>query len=170
MSAFPDPPRYCPERELPETAFVPRRSARPTASLCVDDDSGGNLRFAVDLFNHGYYWEAHEVWESEWNRAGRQGLWATCLKGLIKLAAAGVKFREKNPEGFRRHCLRALELLQPARHAWNPVEHGICPWDWDELLELATPPFEGLLSADDEGSLPHRVWTRTLRWGVFSTN
>ena len=32
---------------------------------------------AIDLFNHGYYWEAHEGWESLWHAAGRRGAVAT---------------------------------------------------------------------------------------------
>jgi uncharacterized protein len=67
---------------------------------------------AVDLFNHGYYWESHESWESLWHAAGRCGPVASFLKALIKLAAAGVKAREGNPVGVERHARRALELLQ----------------------------------------------------------
>lgn len=67
--------------------------------------------YAVDLFNHNYYWEAHEAWEALWHAAGRSGIEADFLKGLIKLAAAGVKQREGNPAGVGRHALRAIELL-----------------------------------------------------------
>ena len=37
---------------------------------------------------------------------------ADFLKGLIKLAAAGVKLREGNPRGVKRHAARAGELLR----------------------------------------------------------
>jgi len=66
----------------------------------------------IDLFNHGYYWEAHEEWESLWHACGRTGTTADFLKGLIKLAAAGVKVREGKPEGVRTHALRAAELFR----------------------------------------------------------
>lgn len=69
---------------------------------------------AVALFEAGFYWEAHEAWESLWHAAGRTGPTADCLKGLIKWAAAGVKVRERRPEGVRRHCRRAAELLRSA--------------------------------------------------------
>lgn len=69
------------------------------------------FRRAVQLFVRGYYWEAHEEWESIWHAAGRRGSTADVLKGLIKLAAAGVKAREGNADGVRRHALRAVELL-----------------------------------------------------------
>ena len=68
--------------------------------------------YAVDLFNHAYYWEAHEAWESLWHAAGHRGTIADFLKGLIKIAAAGVKFREGNSVGVERHSARAQELLQ----------------------------------------------------------
>ena len=49
----------------------------------------------VELFNAGYYWEAHESWEALWHAHGRRGPTAGVLQGLIKLAAAGVKIRER---------------------------------------------------------------------------
>ncbi len=67
--------------------------------------------YGIDLFNHGYYWEAHEAWESLWHAAGRQGSMADFLKALIKLAAAGVKACEGNPTGVTRHATRAQELF-----------------------------------------------------------
>lgn len=63
------------------------------------------------LFNAGYYWEAHEAWESVWIAAERTGLVADFVKSLIKLAAAGVKVREGIPAGAQRHLARAQELL-----------------------------------------------------------
>jgi hypothetical protein len=74
-------------------------------------------RRGVDLFNHGYYWEAHEAWESLWHAAGRQGPTAAYLKALIKLAAAAVKAREGNPAGVARHARRSLELVGELRRA-----------------------------------------------------
>ena len=68
--------------------------------------------FAIDLFNAGFYWEAHEGWEGLWIAAGRTGVQADFIKGLIKLAAAGVKAREGQRVGVERHARRAAELLQ----------------------------------------------------------
>lgn len=66
----------------------------------------------IDLFNVGYYWEAHEAWEAVWIAAGRRGTVADFLKALIKLAAGGVKIREGTPAGARRHLRRAIELFE----------------------------------------------------------
>lgn len=70
----------------------------------------------IDLFNHGFYWEAHEAWESLWHVAGRKGIVADFLKGLIKYAAMGVKVREGNPSGVQRHAKRANQLLSTVLH------------------------------------------------------
>lgn len=65
----------------------------------------------------GYYWEAHEAWESLWHACGRAGQPADFLKGLIKLAAAGVKVRQGQPEGVRNHARRAAALFEQALHS-----------------------------------------------------
>ncbi|WP_437192356.1 DUF309 domain-containing protein [Planctomicrobium sp. SH527] len=64
------------------------------------------------LFQHGYYWEAHEAWEGDWIVLGRRGPLADFTKALIKLAACGVKCLEQKPVGAKRHALRSLQLLQ----------------------------------------------------------
>lgn len=70
-----------------------------------------HFQCGLELFNAGYYWEAHESWEGVWNAAGRQGLVADYVKGLIKIAAAGVKLWEGSSDGARKHLARAEELL-----------------------------------------------------------
>jgi hypothetical protein len=121
------PPRYCPHRPLPPYSYVTGLSPHPTgdprghsfghvepAAKPLDPVSwqtNENYLYAIDLFNHGFYWEAHEAWEALWHAAGRRGPTADFLKGLIKLAAAGVKAREGRVAGVRQHALRAAELL-----------------------------------------------------------
>lgn len=85
----------------PECA-PPTWQALPTCEL---------FQRGLQLFNAGYYWEAHEAWEGVWIAAGRTGLVADFVKGLIKLAAAGVKLREGSSGGAERHLRRSEELL-----------------------------------------------------------
>jgi hypothetical protein len=47
-----------------------------------------------------------------WITCGRSGREADFLKGLIKLAAAGIKVREGRPIRVQRHASRARELFQ----------------------------------------------------------
>ena len=124
--------RYLPERSLPPYTYVPGQTPHPirdpaghmyghvppTPILRVDDwQQCPDYLWGIDLFNHGFYWEAHEAWEGLWHVAGRQGPTADFLKGLIKLAAAGVKSLEGNVIGRQRHLRRAVELLEAAATA-----------------------------------------------------
>ncbi len=65
----------------------------------------------IDLFNAGYYWEAHEAWEHLWHAAGRSGWQADLFKALIQLAVAGVKVREGRIDGVVGHARRAAEMF-----------------------------------------------------------
>ena len=120
--------RLVPDEPLPPYSYVPGRfphpisdpaghqvgksPPRPTPIEPHDWASSRAYLFGCDLFNHGYYWEAHETWESVWLACGRSGVTADFLKGLIKLAAAGVKAREGRPAGVIRHGARAAELFR----------------------------------------------------------
>ena len=96
---------------------VPEKPNCPPSELWRDSQA---FCFAVDLFNHGYYWEAHETWESLWHASGRGGIAGDFFKALIKIAAAGVKAREGRPEGWRRHLRRAEELLRITQQRIGP--------------------------------------------------
>ncbi len=127
------PRRLVPQRAFPPYAYVSGRFPHPTSdpaghSYGLSGDrpapldpgqTAGSIEFlwACDLFNHGYYWEAHEAWEGLWHTHGRQGTTADGLKGLIKLAAAGVKAREHNRDGVCRHAARAVELFEAVRRS-----------------------------------------------------
>ena len=96
----------------------------------------------VELFNAGYYWEAHEAWEALWHAHGRQGATATVLKGLIKLAAAGVKIREGRPVGARTHAARAAEHFAEALSIDGRNQLGLDLHEWIKNAEsiAAHPP------------------------------
>ena len=68
--------------------------------------------WGLDLFNHGYYWEAHEAWEGLWQVVDRGGPSRMLFKGLILLSAAGVKIREGKHAAAVRHAGRAAALLR----------------------------------------------------------
>ena len=81
----------------------------------------------IELFGGGYYWEAHEAWESLWHAAGRTGPIADFLKGLIALAAAGVKTREGNTVGASSHARRAARLFRKVAESLPP-RHDNTDW------------------------------------------
>lgn len=90
----------------------------------------------IDLFNHGFYWEAHESWEAVWHAAGRQGTVADFIKGLIKLAAACVKAREGSANGVARHATRGDKLFCYAQ-ATLGIESSMMGLSLAELREFA---------------------------------
>lgn len=133
------PPRLVPNRLFPHYTHIPGATPHPVGDPAghsfgrqepaCDTPDPANWRacerflWGVDLFNAGYYWEAHEAWEAVWIAAGRRGPTADFLKALIKLAAAGVKLYEQNPSGARRHLRRARELFV-AVNAASPPDAG----------------------------------------------
>ncbi|MDG2385329.1 MAG: DUF309 domain-containing protein [Pirellulaceae bacterium] len=121
------PQRLLPERALPPYSYVTGKFPHPVRDAAghqfgqpdrVEDPlnpsewrQSESYRFGIDLFNQGYYWEAHESWEGCWHAVERTGAVGSFLKALIKLAAAGVKAREGRPAGVQRHGTRARTLL-----------------------------------------------------------
>jgi predicted metal-dependent hydrolase len=152
-------PRLVPELPLPPYTFVPGRHPHPTADpeghsygapheppAPVDPDNWPASRpylFGIDLFNHGYYWEAHEVWEGLWHACGRSGTTADFLKGLIQMTAAGVKVRQGMPRGVASLGAGAAELFQKVLDALGPGKTRHLGLDLRELL-----PFVRGLAAD----------------------
>lgn len=108
-------------RALPATAFVPgvsTRADRPTAPpprpSAVDYDAladHDDFRFGVDLFNHGFPWEAHEAWEPLWFAAPRERAERALLQGLIHAAAAAVKRKAGATDAARGFVDSACEHL-----------------------------------------------------------
>src|SRR5579872_3803933 len=121
-------PRLLPERPLPDYSYVPGKFPHPTRnpqsvgtnanapSITIGSPSEWrtceSYLWGIDLFNNGFYWEAHESWEAVWKAAGRTGTAAQFCQALIKFAAAGVKAREGNAQGVKRHTVRAKQLLE----------------------------------------------------------
>ena len=143
--------RLVPDEPLPPYSYVTGKFPHPTRDAAghsfgqpPDDpppldpaewSRSRNYLLGCDLFNHGYYWEAHESWEAVWKACGRRGMAADFLKGLIKLAAAGVKAREGRSAGIVRHGARAAELFRSVRSQVSGTRYlGI---DIGELIEFA---------------------------------
>ena len=123
--ALPARSRLLPDRPFPAYAYLPGRQPHPVR------DQGGHsygiepmvvapeaalgsdaFQWGVDLFNHGYYWEAHEAWEGLWQAARSSPRHRLLFKALILLAAAGVKLREGKRVPAARHATRAAATLR----------------------------------------------------------
>lgn len=134
MTVPPEPgsdpaPRWS-SRPLPPYRHLPGSTPHPTR------DPGGHARdrieppvadwspeqwpslepwlWGVDLFNHGYWWEAHEALEELWHAAGRSGARAVFVQALIHLSAACLNRRRGHEAAARRQSDRAIEGLETA--------------------------------------------------------
>ena len=161
------PPRRLPQYSLPPYAYLPGKNPHP-----VRDPTGHSYHvepipvaaeaslssdafvWGLDLFNHGYYWEAHEAWEGLCQVADRDGPLRMLFKGLILLAAAGVKIRERKHMAAASHAGRAAALLRrlmkvPDRAFERAL--GMSPATLAEYAEAATRR-----PADSQETVPGR--------------
>ena len=145
--------RLVPDEPFPPYAFIPGRSPHPTSDpaghsfgigpvvpLKVEPKQWQECRpylLGIDLFNGGYYWESHVAWESLWLACGRKGIAADFLKGLIKLAAAGVKALEGKPEGVRSHSGRVAVLWQGVIRSLETEQDLFMGFRIRDLIRLA---------------------------------
>ncbi|REJ93100.1 MAG: DUF309 domain-containing protein [Planctomycetota bacterium] len=120
--------RLIPSAELPRYTHVPgtgtphpyrdprghsynRRPGTPTA---LEQDRWAENRsylLGLDYFNLGFYWEANDEWDRLLRASGPETPVGQFLKGLVKLAAAGIKVREESIHGVRRHAASAGEVF-----------------------------------------------------------
>lgn len=114
------------KKKLPPYNFLPGKNPHPEKEggyhfgkklevISLDEylySENEDFLYAFDLFNLGYYWESHVWWEEFWHQVGRNGDKGDLLKGLIKLAAAGVKLCLKEEEVANIHIERAKELFK----------------------------------------------------------
>jgi uncharacterized protein len=145
--------RLVPDEPFPPYAFIPGRLPHPTSdpaghSFGIESIEPAKIEserwhesrpylYGIDLFNGSYYWESHVAWESLWLVSGRKGVTADFLKGLIKLAAAGVKALEAKPEGVQSHSGRAAELWQEVIRSLGTDQEFFMVFRIRELIGVA---------------------------------
>ncbi len=80
----------------------------PAAKPLTTDGWAGNEDFlyGVDLFNAGYFWEAHVFWERLW-AVETEGEIRRFLQSIIQTAAACLKARQGEIAGARKLLARA---------------------------------------------------------------
>ena len=108
--------RYLPGRSFPAYAYLPGRDPHPTRdprghSHGAREETfeylpaerwkeNGEYLYGVDLYNHGFLWEAHEAWENLWHLAKGDPDQASFLQGLIQCSAASLKVPMGQPNGL----------------------------------------------------------------------
>lgn len=158
-------PVLSPDQSMPEYSYVPGKFPHPIrdpsghsygerAEEILDFDPArwrechAYLR-GIDLFNRGYYWESHESWEAVWNAAGREGIVADFLKGLIKLAAASVKAREGSAIGVARHATRGDRIFRRVE-AEHPLFMGLALTNLREIAQQLAANPEQVVNTSEE--------------------
>ncbi|MCP4915201.1 MAG: DUF309 domain-containing protein [Oligoflexia bacterium] len=118
--------RYAPHIDFPPYLFIPGKAPHPEkegylkgqhiefSGTWEESNSDAWINgwlYAIDLFNHQYFWDAHVYLEALWNMLGRKGDQPDFLKALIKISAGGVKLQMGQDELVQAHFERAKELL-----------------------------------------------------------
>jgi hypothetical protein len=104
-------PRYS-SRPFPAYAYVPGQRPHPhrdpkghsygdpesmPAPVAPEDwHHSADYRYAVDLYNFGYWWECHEVFEGLWKAVGSKTEGGSFFQALVDLAAGNLKHRMQN--------------------------------------------------------------------------
>lgn len=112
---------------LPAQPYIPGRSDRPenglisylaeTAPQLTDPEKWmENEAYLAGLwlYTHGYFWEAHEVWEPVWQNARPNSPERILLQALIQTANAGLKIAMERSEAARKLAFIASDLLHEA--------------------------------------------------------
>jgi hypothetical protein len=102
-------------RHIPGTTSVPDRApldaikALTPPRITVDSwRDAPAYAYGLHLHAHGYFWEAHEVWEAVWLATAPNSQERHLLAGLIQLANACLKLEMVQPKA-------ALRLLQASQ-------------------------------------------------------
>jgi predicted metal-dependent hydrolase len=127
------------ELELPKIAYIPGQTERPSSksyklhdrkAIPITDcrgDKNIHLLYGIDLFNAGFYWEAHEAWEDLW-RVETNREFRDVIQGLIQITGGAVKVIQENSNGVTKLWSSALNYLKVGT---TPI----CEVDMRELLK-----------------------------------
>ena len=67
--------------------------------------------YGIDLFNHDYWWEAHEALEAVWVAAGRTTKTGYFIQGLIQIAVAQLKQHQGYSDVAQRMAADGLDNM-----------------------------------------------------------
>lgn len=134
--ADPSWPRYSvhpfpPYRFVPGTNLRPRHNPqghfhgleehRPILLPPEHWSRSDDYLYGIDLYNHAYWWECHEVFEGLWNRAGHHTEQGNFFQALIQLAAANLKGFMGNPQAMRNLLHHGLVRLRKVPESYMGI-------------------------------------------------
>lgn len=130
-------PRYC-DRPFPPYRYTPGLHPHPTAHPQghsyhppglpshppprISAASWGTCAeylYGCDLYNHGYWWEAHEAWEDVWRGLEPGQLERSFLQGLIQTAACHLQWLLGRWAGVQRLLVSSeAHFAALGEHTW----------------------------------------------------
>ena len=127
-------------RNLPAYRYLPGETPHPITdpdghSYGVDQTVAGEspeaFCYGVDLYNAGYWWEAHEAWESVWLSITPNSAERHALRGMIQVANAFLKVHMLRAGAVRKlrtdieSCFDAALLHAPGLAIFG---FALAPW------------------------------------------
>lgn len=91
-----------PKHAEPEVAYYP-----PEQWRCSED-----YLYGCDLYNHGYWWEAHEAWEGLWQLTDKSGVQGRFLQSLIQASARHLKLYTQKLRGIESLGISSTQHMQ----------------------------------------------------------
>lgn len=85
-------------------SFISPGHVEPPVVFVAPDEwrKSEDYLLGCDLYNHAYWWEAHEAWEGLWHLPERGSVQRNFLQGLIQVAACHLKLRLGHMDGVTR--------------------------------------------------------------------
>ncbi|TVQ54266.1 MAG: DUF309 domain-containing protein [Phycisphaerales bacterium] len=166
------PPRLT-DVALPERRFLPGDAHAPhlpdplpLAPLVTPDqwrDCPAYL-YGCDLYNHGYWWESHELWELIWRAAAGDPEYETLrhfTQGLIQVAACAIKLEQRKARGLRKLLTSSENYLREViERVGNAPYMGLRVHDWHASVrqyysERFDPEAIAITAPHDAASFPY---------------
>ncbi len=155
--------RFVPERELPAAPFIPGIGKRPPeqelrAPMLHSDRWMANAAYlwGVDLFNNGFYWEAHEAWEAAWH-AAPDDTQKSFMQGLVQFAAGMLKFKSGPVKTAAVLAERSLGRMQSVM---RDVDQPYMGCDLSVICDTLRRMFHGEVVEQDDAQLHLKVRSR----------
>ncbi|MDO8494616.1 MAG: DUF309 domain-containing protein [Deltaproteobacteria bacterium] len=144
------PKRYT-KIALPSYRYIPGKNCRPTGlkkfSNRWDEKEWKKNQaylYGRDLFNHGYWWELHEVWEKLWLATDRKGIDAQFLQGVIQIGSAFLKKNQNRAAGSHRLFQSGIKKLEMVQKEKSPFA-GIRLKTWIPKITKRYANYKGLV-------------------------
>jgi hypothetical protein len=110
-----------PVRHIPGTGsvasinFLQVISAKcPARTVSGEWQSNTPYRCGWHLFENGYFWESHEIWEQVWTRCAPNSREKVLLQAIIQLANSRLKMLQSNTQSALKIYDLFIELTQEA--------------------------------------------------------